>query len=103
MGIGRSESIRRMQPQPIPLAFPKTDVQLGNNKVFMRKPAHDALEAHRVFHQTTSAIILQAWMRGISKRVRHIILCDAISVVQRFYRGCKGRERWWKLRKEKAG
>ncbi len=93
-GISRSEKIRRMQLQPIPLVFPKTDVQLGSTKVFMRKPAHDALEAHRVFHQTAAATILQAWIRGLQKRVRHLVLCDSILTVQRFYRGCKGRERY---------
>jgi len=102
-GISRSEKIRRMQLQPIPMVFPRTDVQLGASKVFMRKPAHDALEAHRVFHQTASATILQAWIRGMQKRIRHLILCDAILTVQRFYRGCKGRERWWKLRELVAG
>lgn len=93
-GISLSEKIRRMQSQPIPLIFPKTDVQLGSTKVFMRKPAHDALEAHRVFHQTASATILQAWIRGLQKRVRHLITCDAVLTMQRFYRGCKGRERY---------
>jgi len=78
-GISRSERIRRMQMQPIPMIFPKSDVQLGKTKVFLRKPAHDALEAHKVFHQTAAATILQAWIRG-----------------------CKGRKRWWKLRKEAA-
>jgi myosin-5 len=93
-GISRSEKIRRMQTQPIPMVFPKTDVQLGKSKVFMRKPAHDALEAHRVFHQTAAATILQAWLRGMQKRVKFLILCDATETAQRFYRGCKGRERY---------
>ena len=92
-GITRSERIRRMQVQPIPMIFPKTDVQLGQSKVFMRKPAHDALEAHKVFHQTAAATIIQAWIRGLQKRVRHLILYDAVLTAQRFYRGCKGRER----------
>jgi len=102
-GINRSEKIRRMQRQPIPMIFPKTDVQLGSTKVFMRKPAHDALEAHRVFHQTASATILQAWMRGMMKRVRHLIFCDAVETVQRFSRGCLGRESWWIVRESCAG
>lgn len=93
-GISRSERIRRMQLQPIPMVFPQTDVQLGSSKVFMRKPAHDALEAHRVFHQTAAATILQAWIRGLQKRVRHLVRCDAVQTAQRFYRGCKGRERY---------
>jgi len=101
-GISRSEKIRRMQLQPIPMIFPKTDVQLGASKVFMRKPAHDALEAHRVFHQTASATILQAWMRGIIKRVRHLMFCDAVETVQRLHRGGVGRARWWRLKESVA-
>jgi len=85
------------------MIFPRTDVQLGATKVFMRKPAHDALEAHRVFHQTAAATILQAWIRGLQKRVRHLIFTDAVQTVQRFCRGCKGRERWWRLREAVAG
>ncbi len=92
-GITRSEKIRRMQLQPIPLIFPKTDIQLGLTKVFMRKPAHDILEAHKVFHQTTAAIILQAWIRGFQKRMHHLLLCEAALNAQRFYRGYGGRER----------
>jgi len=102
-GISRSERIRRMQMQPIPMIFPKSDVQLGKTKVFLRKPAHDALEAHKVFHQTAAATILQAWIRGLQKRVRHLILCEAALTAQRFYRGCKGRQRWWRLREAVAG
>lgn len=93
-GISRSEKIRRMQHQPIPLVFPKTDVQLGITKVFMRKPPHDALEAHRVFHQHGSATVIQCWMRGMEKRKQYLILGNAALTAQRAYRGYKGRERY---------
>lgn len=102
-GITRSEKIRRMQRQPHPIDFPKTDVQLGNTKVFMRKPPHDALEAHRVFHQHASATIMQSWMRGMRQQRKYLITGDAAMTIQRFYRGSKGRERWLILRKEVAG
>jgi len=92
-GISRSEKIRRMQAQPTPLLFPKTDVQLGKTKVFMRKPPHDILEAHRVFQQHASATIVQSWVRGLMKEKRFLELQDAVRLAQRFYRGCKGRER----------
>lgn len=93
-GISRFEKIRRMQHQPIPLVFPKTDVQLGLTKVFMRKPPHDALEAHRVFHHAASATLIQCWLRGLEKRKQFYILIDAVSTVQRCYRGFKGRSRY---------
>lgn len=93
-GISKFEKIRRMQHQPIPLSFPKTDVQLGLTKVFMRKPPHDALEAHRVFHQSASATLIQTWVRCLAKRKQFYILLDAVSAVQRAYRGYKGRRRY---------
>lgn len=92
-GIGRSERIRRMQKAPLPIAFPKIDVQLGLTKVFMRKPPHDALEAHRIFHQNTAAIFLQSWIRGMQQRRRYLIMGEAALTIQRFYRGCIGRAR----------
>ena len=102
-GISRSEKIRRMQNQPIPMAFPKADVQLGKTKVFMRKHPHDCLEAHRVFHQHASATVIQCWARGLAKQRYLFIIQDAVQTIQRFYRGCKGRERWTRLRQAQAG
>jgi myosin V len=93
-GISRFEKIRRMQHPPIPLSFPKTDVQLGLTKVFMRKPPHDALEAHRVFHQSASATLIQTWVRGLAKRKLYYIILDAVGTLQRCYRGYKGRFRY---------
>lgn len=101
-GISRVEKVRRMQKRPPSMAFPKTDVQLGLSKVFMRKHAHDMLESHRIFHQTASAIYLQSWIRGLQQRKRYLIKSEAALTVQRFYRGSLGRERWWKLREEEA-
>lgn len=100
-GISRFEKIRRMQNQPVPLSFPKTDVQLGLTKVFMRKPPHDVLEAHRVFQHAASVTMVQCWVRGLERRRQYLILLDAIATVQRCYRGYKGRARYvligWKI------
>ena len=93
-GIGRFEKIRRMQHQPEPMDFPKSDVQLGKSKVFMRKPPHDALEAHRVFHQSASVTMIQCWVRGLERRKRYLITQDALLTIQRCYRGYKGRKRY---------
>ena len=93
-GIKRSDKIRRMQTQPTPLVFPKTDVQLGKTKVFMRKPPHDILEAHRVFQQHAGATIIQCWARGLMQEKRFLEIQSAVRLMQRFYRGCKGRERY---------
>lgn len=94
VGIKRSEKIRRMQNQPIPMSFPRTDVQLGKTKVFMRKHPHDCLEAHRVFHQHASATIIQCWARGLAEQRQFYIVQDAVQTIQRCYRGSKGRERY---------
>jgi myosin-5 len=102
-GITRFEKIRRMQNQPIPMVFPQTDVQLGLKKVFMRKPPHDALEAHRVFHQRAAVTMIQCWVRGLERRKKYYIIIDAVNDIQRFYRGKKGREKWTLLRGAKAG
>jgi myosin-5 len=101
-GIGRFEKIRRMQHQPDPMDFPQSDVQLGKTKVFMRKPPHDALEAHRTFHQSASATLIQCWVRGLEKRKQYLIAQDAIETIQRCYRGYKGRARWTSLRRASA-
>jgi myosin-5 len=93
-GISRSEKIRRMQNQPIPMIFPKSDVQLGKTKVFMRKHPHDCLEAHRVFHQHASATVIQCWARGLAQQRTLLIILDAVQTIQRCYRGAKGRERY---------
>ena len=102
-GISRSEKIRRMQNQPISMEFPRTDVQLGKTKVFMRKHPHDCLEAHRVFHQHASATVIQCWARGLARQRAYLIVEHAVQTIQRCYRGSKGRERWWRLRKADAG
>jgi len=102
-GISKSEKIRRMQRQPTALVFPKTDVQLGKTKVFMRKPAHDVLEAHRVFQQKASVTVIQCWVRGLIAEKKFLDKQHATRFIQRHYRGCKGREKWWKLRGYAAG
>jgi myosin-5 len=93
-GLSLSEKIRRMQYQPIPMAFPVTDVQLGKTKVFMRKHPHDCIEAHRVYHQHASATVLQSWARGLEQQRNFFIVQDAVQTIQRSVRGYKGRERY---------
>lgn len=101
-GISRFEKIRRMQRQPAPMLFPQTDVQLGLTKIFMKKPPHDDLEAHRVFHQSASAIMIQCWVRGLERRKQYLILQDALLTIQRCYRGYKGRAAFISLRRATA-
>lgn len=91
----RTEKIRRMQAtQPDPMDFPKSDVQLGLSKVFMRKPPHDILEAHLVYHQSASCILIQSTIRGAQKYMEFYMMKAATAMVQRWYRGCMGRARY---------
>jgi myosin-5 len=101
--ITRAKKIRMAQRQPEPMVFAKTDVQLGKTKVFMRKGPHDLLESHRVFHQSASSTLIQSWMKGMQQRRRYLIMADAALDIQRWYRGCMGRARWWRLREAQAG
>ena len=93
-GISRAEKVRRMQNQPMPLVFPRNDVQLGKTKVFMRKHPHDCLEAHRVFQQAASATLIQCWARGLAQQRKLYMKLGAAELIQRVYRGSKGRERY---------
>jgi myosin-5 len=91
-GITRSELIRYMHHiQPLPMLFPKTDVQIGLTKVFMRRHPHDCLEAHLVFHRR--AIAIQSWARGLVIQRKYWIQRSAVEMIQRYYRGSQGRER----------
>ena len=101
--ISRANQIRKAQRQPDPMIFPKADVQLGKTKIFMRKGPHDKLESHRVFHQNVSITLIQSWMRMMQQNRRFLIMQDAALTMQRWYRGCLGRARWWRLREAKAG
>eukprot|EP00584_Thalassiosira_punctigera_P008237 CAMPEP_0172544582 /NCGR_PEP_ID=MMETSP1067-20121228/14701_1 /TAXON_ID=265564 ORGANISM="Thalassiosira punctigera, Strain Tpunct2005C2" /NCGR_SAMPLE_ID=MMETSP1067 /ASSEMBLY_ACC=CAM_ASM_000444 /LENGTH=1608 /DNA_ID=CAMNT_0013331167 /DNA_START=385 /DNA_END=5211 /DNA_ORIENTATION=+ len=101
--ITRANKIRMAQRQPDKMEFPKTDVQLGLSKVFMRKGPHDKLESHRVFHQNASITLIQSWMRAMQQERRYLISGDAALTIQRWYRGCMGRARWWRLREAQAG
>lgn len=100
--ISRAAKLRSMQLQPPPLDFPQADVQPGITKIFMRKPPYDILEAHRVLHQSASATFLQSFFRGIKERRCHLLLQAATQLVQRVYRGCVGRARWWRLKEAQA-
>lgn len=101
--ISRANQIRKAQRQPDPMVFPKEDVQLGKTKIFMRKGPHDKLESHRVFHQNASITLIQSWIRMMQQNRRYLIMEDAALTIERWYRGCLGRARWWKLREAQAG
>lgn len=87
---------------PAPLDFPKSDVQLGRSKVFLRKGAHNRLEAHRSRVVNTAAVLLQSELRGAVMRKIYLFHREAAMFVQRIFRGFLGRERARALRETKA-
>merc|ERR1712194_159244 len=100
--FSRLNKIRMTQRQPEPMVFPRTDMQLGLTKVFMRKGPHEKLESHRVFHQNAAITLIQSWMRGAQQERRYLIGGSGALDIQRWYRGCLGRARWWRLREIQA-
>lgn len=92
--ISRLNKIRMTQRQPNKMEFPKSDVQLGLTKVFMRKGPHEKLESHRVFHQNASITLIQSWMRCLQQERRYLFMGDAALTLERWYRGCRGRARY---------
>lgn len=91
--FSRLNKIRMTQRQPEPMVFPRTDMQLGLTKVFMRKGPHEKLESHRVFHQNAAITLIQSWMRGAQQERRYLIGGSGALDIQRWYRGCLGRAR----------
>uniref|UniRef100_A0A7S1FZR5 Myosin motor domain-containing protein n=1 Tax=Corethron hystrix TaxID=216773 RepID=A0A7S1FZR5_9STRA len=99
----RAVKIRRGQiRQPPVLIFTKKDVQFGISKIFLRKNAHDVLEANRTHITASAATYIQSVWRGYYKREYYQQQRSAAELVQRIYRGNRDRERCRKIRDAKA-
>ena len=88
----RANRIRMAQGQPEPIVFPKSDVQVGLTKVFMRNDPHVTLESHRVSHRNASVTLIQSWMRGLHART-YLTKSDAALTIERWYQDCLVRAR----------
>jgi myosin V len=66
-------------------------VQLGITKVFLRKVAHDILESRRSRRLVSAAKRIQSSFRGYLLRSWFIACVRAARLVQRVYRGSRGR------------
>ena len=95
----RMKTIRKALAQPPALNFDKREIQLGITKVFMRKYAHEWLEAHRTFNQKVAAILLQSCLRGLMLSKLYKIHRLAALLLQRVARGWAGRRRWSDLKR----
>ena len=99
---GRCSKIRTGLPKPVDLVFDKKEVQLGVTKVFMRKSAHNRLEAHRTFVMSTATVLLQSSLRSAMIRKIYMFHRYAAMILQRIWRGYYGRMVGLRLREAKA-
>ncbi|GMH53810.1 hypothetical protein TL16_g01533 [Triparma laevis f. inornata] len=99
---GRCSRIRKNLPKPIDLVFEKKEVQLGVTKVFMRKTAHNRLEAQRTFVMNTATVLLQSSLRSAMIRKIYLFHRYAAMILQRIWRGYAGRMVGQALRETKA-
>ena len=74
-----------------PMEVVRESVQLGLTKTFLRKEAHDILEARRSRRLGAAAQVVQSIMRGVTSRRHYLALKWATTMIQRVYRGFVGR------------
>lgn len=84
------------------LEIPKESLQLGINKVFLRKTAHDLLEARRSRRLASSARRIQAVFRGFLLRSWFMTTLWAVKLIQRVARGTIARVEANKLRYQRS-
>ena len=93
----------RLGTRPPPLKFDKLEIQLGKTKVFMKTHVHSALEAQVTFKNTLATILIQACTRRFTCKRLFSVYRYRVGVVQRWWRGQRGRWHAQGLRREKAG
>ena len=77
-------------------------IQMGLTKVFLRKAAHDTLEARRSRRLSIAALIIQSSWRGRLARLLLIQCLWATQVIQKYFRGHRGREQVRSIRRTRA-
>lgn len=80
----------------------KESVQLGVTKVFLRKQAHDLLEARRSRRLASAVRKIQSLYRGFFFHIQYLQTKWAVRLIQRVVRGHLARVRVTKLRWQKA-
>jgi myosin-5 len=84
------------------LAIPRESLQLGLNKVFLRKSAHDLLESRRSRRLNSFAVRIQSVVRSFRLRSKFMTIMWAVRTVQRVVRGTQARVEASKLRYQKS-
>lgn len=82
--------------------IPRESVQIGLTKVFLRKLAHDMLEGRRSRRIISAARKMQSVYRGYLQRIEFIAYKKAARLIQRNFRGFKGRRVYQQLRKNQS-
>lgn len=77
-------------------------IQIGISKVFLRKTAHDILEARRSRRQKCAAILIQTSYRGFTCRKLVNTIKIAVLFIQRIFRGYLSRKVVFNLRQNIA-
>jgi myosin-5 len=84
------------------LEIPKESLQLGLSKVFLRKAAHDLLEARRSRKLNSCSVRIQAVVRSFRLRSHYLTILWAVRSIQRVVRGTLARVEASKLRFQKS-
>jgi myosin-5 len=77
-------------------------IQLGVSKVFLRKRAHDVLEARKSKRYTVATVRAQAMVRCFVLHKAYLEKRFAALALQRYTRGMLGRQRANRIRRQKA-
>jgi len=83
----RASRIEDMQQWKGEGSIAQESVQLGLTKTFLRKMAHDILEARRSRRLTSASVKIQASYRKFLQRSWYLAICRAAALVERLYRG----------------
>jgi myosin V len=84
------------------LQIPVHNIQLGQSKVFLRKSAHDMLEAKRSKRLLNATIVIQSKIRSFIASQRYVVAKKAVEVLQRAFRVFRARKTVAKLRRVSA-
>ncbi|XP_034833714.1 myosin-I heavy chain [Maniola hyperantus] len=78
---------------------PTNDWQIGHTKIFMRSSVHGPLEARRTALLQSSALLIQKWYKGSTKRRQYLQWRRAAIVLQAAWRGWFDRAAFLRLRR----
>jgi len=81
------------------LRMPKTEWQIGKNKVFLRSTAHEPLEEQRKALCNRMAVIIQKRMKGYFARKEFLRMRSCAVLIQIHFRGHRDRLRYLRMRR----